>query len=286
MLSIFTIPKPFHGHNRIIQRNAIKSWLQLTPTCEIILFGDDDGVAETAHELGVKHIPAVEKNEFGTPLLSSAFSIAQKIAQYDLLMYANADVIFFQNLIEAIRRIDKPFFLLCGRRWDLDVTEEIDFEDSEWTGKLNERVKKQGKLHGLSGMDYFIFPRNLVNMPPFAVGRPGWDTWLIYDMRRQKIPVINATEAIRVVHQNHDYSHSKFGGKKRVGGPEWEENIRIAGGLTNMLTLRDADWILDENGELKRPALLGRIQSSLSLWYPWRLLLAAKRKLQMARGMG
>ncbi len=168
--------------------------------CEIILMGDDDGVAETAHELNIKHVPFIEKNEYGTPLLSSAFNTAQKIAKYNLLMYVNADVIFLQDLIEAIQRIDdKPAFLMCGRRWDLDVTEEIDFDDGEWTTKLREKVLKKVKLHGLSGMGYFIFPRNTIDMPAFAVGRPGWDTWLIYNMRFQRIPVIDATGAVTVV---------------------------------------------------------------------------------------
>ncbi len=76
---------------------------------------------------------------------------------------------------------------------------------------------------------------------------------------------------------------SKFGEKKRVGGPEWKRNIEIAGGLTNMLTLRDADWILTNDG-LKRPDLPMRLFSMLSLYYPWRALLAVKRKLQNIQG--
>ena len=129
MLTIFTIPKPFVGHNCIIQRNAIKSWLQLKNLCEIMLFGDDEGVPEAADELGVKHVPNIERNEFGTPLLSSAFRSAQKLAKNDILMYSNADVIFFPDMIKAVKQInDERSFLVCGRRWDLDVTEEIDFE--------------------------------------------------------------------------------------------------------------------------------------------------------------
>ena len=61
MLTIFGIPKSFEGHNKIIQRNAIQSWLKLCPKCEIILFGDDEGVLETSNELGVKHIQFIEK---------------------------------------------------------------------------------------------------------------------------------------------------------------------------------------------------------------------------------
>ena len=70
MITIFTIPKPFHEHNGVIQRNAIKSWIQLKPKCEIILFGDDDGVAEAAEKFNVTHIPFIEKNESYTVLIN------------------------------------------------------------------------------------------------------------------------------------------------------------------------------------------------------------------------
>ena len=283
MLTIFTIPKPFTGLIRIIQRNAIKNWVQLIPECEVILFGNDIGVEEVAQELGVRYFSSIEKNEYGTPLLSSAFGVAQEQARNDILMYANSDIIFSQDLVEAISKVDKSLFLVCGRRWDLDVKEEIDFGDGHAVGQLLDRLKKEGKLHGLSGLDYFVFPRGAVHMRSFPVGRPGWDSWLIYDMRRRGVPVIDATEAITAIHQNHDYSHSIFGEQKRVGGPELLRNIGIAGGMRNFLSLRDADWVLDKGG-LKRPYFPRRIWSLLSQYYPYRVVLSLKRNLQMRMG--
>jgi len=279
MITIIAIPKAFIDHNSIIQKNAIRSWQKLEPMPQIVLFGTDVGVEVAANEFGVRYVPSVERNEFGTPLLSSTFCRAQEIARNDVLVYANADIIILQDLIESVRRIDWPKFMICGRRWDLDVNEEIDFSADHWAEDLLRRVRAEGVAHSLSGIDYFVFRRNTVQMPPFAVGRPGWDGWLIGDMRRREVPVIDTTEAITVIHQNHDYSHSPFGESKRVGGPEWAENIRLAGGLTKLMTLRDANWVLTKNG-LRRPAFPGRIHSLLSLWYPWRLLLAAKRKVQ------
>lgn len=280
MLTLFTIPKPFRGNINIIQRNAIQSWLKLFPKCEIILFGDDEGVAEVAEEFGILHISEIEKNEFGTPLLSSAFNLAQKLAKNEILVYINTDIILMSDFISSIQRIKKPLFLMSGRRWDLDVEEEINFGNQDWEKELQERIKKEGKLHGFSGIDYFVFPRNLPhNLPSFAVGRPGWDNWLIYRIRSLKIPMIDATEVITAVHQNHDYSHSNYKEKKRVGGPEFQRNINLAGGFAKMMTLRDADGVLTSQG-LKRPPFPRRIFSSLSLFYPWRMILALKRKLQ------
>lgn len=280
MLTIFTIPKAFLGHINTIQRNAILSWLALRPKCEVILFGDDEGAAEAASEFGARHVSGIEKNEFGTPLLSSAFNLAQKSARNEILVYINADIILTSDLIPAVKIINKPLFLMSGRRWDLDVKEEINFDENNWEEKLKDQIAKSGKLHSPSGMDYCVFPRNLQhNFPPFAVGRPGWDNWLIYRVRSMKIPIIDATGMINIVHQNHDYSHSSLGEKRRVGGPEFQRNIELAGGFSRMLTLRDAEWILGFDG-LRRPKFFRQIFAKLSLFYSWRLILALKRKLQ------
>ncbi len=65
-LTIFTAPKSFEdAHIRMIQRNAIVSWLNLGSAVEIILIGDETGVSDTARELGVKHVPVVERNDSG-----------------------------------------------------------------------------------------------------------------------------------------------------------------------------------------------------------------------------
>jgi len=70
MLTLFSTAKPFHGHNGIIQRNALKSWTLLHPSVEIILFGDDEGAAEVCAEYGLRHEPHVERHESGVKRLN------------------------------------------------------------------------------------------------------------------------------------------------------------------------------------------------------------------------
>ena len=93
MLTIFGIPKPFEGHIDIIQRNAIKSWTLLHPDIEVILFGEEKGVKGVAEELGIRHEPHVNRNEYGTPLLDSVFDRAQEIARHPILCYVNCDLL-------------------------------------------------------------------------------------------------------------------------------------------------------------------------------------------------
>ena len=81
-MTLFTIPKAFKGHIDVIQRNAIQSWVRLHPEIEIILFGSDEGTAEVAREFGLRHVPDVERNEFGTYLVNSVFNKAQSFARH------------------------------------------------------------------------------------------------------------------------------------------------------------------------------------------------------------
>lgn len=93
MLTIFATPKPFRGHEGVIQRNAIGSWVPLHPECEVLLFGDEPGAAEIAQELGVRHVPGVRRSEFGTKRLDHIFARAQEMARHDILCHANCDII-------------------------------------------------------------------------------------------------------------------------------------------------------------------------------------------------
>lgn len=272
MLTIFTIPKSFQGKIRIIQRNAVRSWTALEPSCEIILFGNDEGISGAAEELGVRHISEIPLNAFGTPLISSAFETARVRARNDILAYVNADIILMQDFTEAIRKIELSPFLMIGRRWDLDLDRELNISNRYWQSELKDMVRIEGKLHGLSGIDYFVFPRNLKHdLPPFAVGRPGWDNWLIHHALTKEIPVIDATACLTAVHQNHE---SVYQARKK----EVEENIQI-GGLHSMSTLRDADWVLDAGG-LRRSPYHRRLFSRFSLSRPGSRLLFLKRKAQ------
>lgn len=241
MLTLFTIPKAFQGDTAIIQRNAIHSWIRLHPDCEIILCGDDDGVREAASKFRTRHIPYVTRNEFGTPLVDSVFENVEREARYPLLCYVNADIILMKDLISAVKSIRFHKFLMVGQRWDIDLVEPINFEKDGWEDCLWEHVDRNGSLQPPDGIDYFVFPRETIGiLPPFAVGRPGWDNWLIYRARALGISVIDATGVVTAIHQNHDYAHVKHGVNGTWEGPEARRNREIVGGWEYFFTIRDA----------------------------------------------
>jgi hypothetical protein len=213
-LTIFAIPKAFRGHIGVIQRNAIASWTRMAPRPEVILFGTDEGTAEVAAELGVQHFPVVQKNQWGTPLVSDLFAQAQARARSPWLCYVNADIILFDDFIAAVSRVAawSERFLMVGRRTDLDITEPLSFELTSWTEQLKESARAKGRLQIARNIDYFAFSRGLYPaMPPLAIGRFWWDNWLLWKARSLGAPVIDATSAVTAIHQNHDYSHTTYG---------------------------------------------------------------------------
>lgn len=254
MLSIFTIPKAFAGHAGVIQRNAIKSWLALRPECEVILLGDDPGTEACARELGVRHVPEVKCNEFGTPRLDDAFKRAAAAASFPLLCYVNADIILPHGFTQCVERLlGFPRFLMVGQRIDLDVDEDLDFADEQSWVFLEARVRDSGIMSPPFAMDYFVFLKgSLGDLPPFVVGRPGWDNWMILRGIQLRIPVVDATHCSPVIHQNHDYAHvpQSMG---RYEGPEADYNRRLLGPLENHFDLREASWGLTLSGPVRRP---------------------------------
>lgn len=255
-MTIFTAPKPFTDpHINIIQRNAIRSWRELGADVDVIVIGDEPGIAEAAKELGARHLPEVACSEDGTPLISSIFGLARENSEADILAYVNADIILLPDFVEMTKRVfeKRKEFLLVGQRWDLDVTEPIKFENG-WQEQLIANLGERGEFHKPDGSDYFIFPRDIfVDIPEFRVGRAGWDNWMIYHAVKAPWPAIDATRSIKVVHQKHDYAHLP-GGEPHYRHPETFSNIELAGGRSKMCILLDANVEL-VNGRLRYPRL-------------------------------
>jgi hypothetical protein len=251
LLTIFTAPKPMtNPHIATIQRNAIRSWLALGSEVEVLVIGEEEGLAETCAELEVQHLPDVARNASGTPLVSSIFDLARQHGQGDFLAYVNADIIFLPDVLTATRCTAEQVknFLIVGQRWDLDVRQPLDY-GPEWDTLLMQRTRTEGRLHPRGGSDYFIYPRQCFqHVPNFAIGRAGWDNWMFYEARRQGWALVDGSHDIQIIHQNHDYSHLPQG-QPHYRLPETAENVRLAGGKRAIFNLLDSDRQL-VNGKL------------------------------------
>jgi hypothetical protein len=263
-LTVFSAPKSFtNPHINTIQRNAIQSWQHLGSEVEVFLVGQEEGMAEAAAEYGVPLLAEVKRNESGTPLVSSIFDLARKASSSPYLAYVNGDILLLPDMVQATRQIaagmsgrkgsgadPRAAFLLIGQRWDLKVEQLLDYSDG-WEKRLQGMVQAQGQLHAPAGSDYFVFPRQAFSeMPDFAIGRAGWDNWMIFYALQQGWPVIDGTPSLMVIHQSHDYSHLP-GGRAHYDLAESQHNQQIGGGLKHMYMVLDADCQLVD-GQIKK----------------------------------
>ncbi len=250
MLTLFATPKSFEGHTGLIQSNAIASWMALRPAPEIILFGDDDGTAEICRELGLTHVPMLERTQFGAPLLPDLFAKAQRLAANDVLSYVNADIILLPDFIEALnlaRRVREKF-LMVARVWRVRIDDCWNFQEPDCESKLRAFVRERGRQSPPPGnSDFFAFPRGLWSkIPDFGIGRGAWDPWLVYEARRLGAAVVDASPFVMAVHQNHDQSTYPHGLKRWKR--EMNHNYGLIGENAASFCLYDATHVIDSRG--------------------------------------
>jgi hypothetical protein len=227
LCSLFSSPKAFVGHNKITQYNSLRNWRALG--FHIILFGNESGTSEAADIFNCIHFANVKKNMYGTPLLNDMFEKASTVTTTPLIAYINCDILLPLTFCDAAHAASEQWtdFLMIGRRWDIDIACELIF-DINWPERLDKLRRRHGVLHGPWGIDYFVFPQALsLIIPPFAVGRPWWDIWLVGTLAEHGLPILNASSGVPVLHQNHDYHHVPGGNGLSWSGPEAEENLRL-----------------------------------------------------------
>jgi hypothetical protein len=240
----------------MIQRNALKSWKLLNPDVEIILFGDEEGGAEVCEELGIRHEPYVERNEFGLKRIDYYFDRAQEIAQHEVVCYVNCDIILTQDFLGAVEHVKSSCakFLMVGRRWDTDIREPIDFSKSSWADEVWRVAVATSRQRDETWIDYFAFSRGLYyrKVPPFVIGRTAWDNWLVWCAASVGAAVVDASKVVRAMHQNHDYRYHPEGKQGVWNDDQAKRNFALAGGWRYLWFIGDAPWVLQPSGRLKR----------------------------------
>jgi len=293
MFTMFTTAKPFHGATAVQQKNALESWKRLHPSVEIIVFGDEEGAAETCAQLGLRHEPRVERHESGLKYLDYVFRRAQQIAKHDYVCYANCDIVLLPDFRRALEITIgwKTRFLLIARRWDMDLGVAIDFANEGWAAGLKQLAQRSGKKQITAFIDFFVFPKGFYgDIPPLVIGRSYWDHWLVWRALEGGLPVVDGSRFIVAVHQNHDYRYHQQG---KTGTNEDElamRNVELAGGRRHMRCVCDATHAITHGGRilptpLRAPlakicALRSR-QALLETTLPLRTKLGLRRKTSL-----
>ena len=288
-VALIAAPKPFRGHAGTIQRNAIASWRRLDPNVEILLGGDVEGLAEVARRERATLLGPIADGVDGPPRVDDLFAKAEAASRADLFAYVNSDIMLMPDWLAAVHRVAAlvPWhFLAIGRRIDLDVEEIIDFDDPGEVVTLVDRAWSEGSLAARVCKDYFVFRRGFCrHIPPFTLGRAYWDNWMVHDVNRRGLPVVDITACGTAIHQNHDYAHLAGGRLSAyLTSAGARANRRLAGG-SRMISGAAGAWRLTPSGEIVRvwmPTLLA-FAADLPRFLGLSLSVVASGATQLAR---
>ena len=244
VISFLSSPKSFDGQVGKIQKNAIRSWQNVHPDAEVLIYGDSIGAKAVCQELGVNHVADIHCSQSGVPYFNSIVEHAKIHARHDIQVYLNCDILMCDRMINAVTGINLSNYLIVGQRIDLADGVQLSMSPSLWKDELQHLVE-DGKavLHLPSGMDYFVFTRGMwQSLPPLVIGRGGYDAALVADCLRHKIPLIDATYAIPAFHQFHDYGHIAGAQQQVLRGKDAIDNYTIHNIKHSRPNSADAEW--------------------------------------------
>jgi len=252
MITILTTPKPAIGKMRMDFLNALHNWNRLRPKPEIFVFGGDRKLVESE---GARYIASHHTNELGLPYLDSVYQIAQNEAKHDVFMLVSDHLMFMPGLMEAVQRCTSRFpkFLAVGQRYDVDVVDVIDFTRQlyrvgsggirDWRLTFLDYIAA-GRLHGPSAKDYMIFSRDFpIDIPPFLLGRPWYDSWFVVASLKANIPVVDLSHTVVALHPNHDYAQIPGSPKGNHGNPGEAYNKSLAVSVVDRGKSSSSQWV-------------------------------------------
>ena len=205
VITFYTAPRNFEPPYDVWQDNAIRSWMALKPTPQVVLIGDRE-TAVQAKRLGVQF----SESDGDLPSVRHIIRAGEQRAGYPVLCFLNADNVllptFYANIAPVVWQHER--FVCIGRRTNLNVEGLIDSTSPEFATQ----IEQHGTQGGWTGMDYFIYRGISLadGMPDFKIGRDFYDNWLVRRMAWGAVPLIDVSEALTVIHENHPVKPKAF----------------------------------------------------------------------------
>jgi len=208
-LTLFTTCKPFTGLAAVHQKNALRSWAALG--IDVVVFGNEAGVADITREIGATHIPVVARNEEGLPLIGDIFGKVTELSSKPFLGYLNSDILLHPVFLEAFEAFSNwvtpaSQALLTARRYNIPLNDEIEFTKLNYETRLDALRRTSGSWDHPYAIDMFVYSRDLyTHFPAFSVGRPQWDNWMLHEALDKGAQIIDASQACALFHPIHGY---------------------------------------------------------------------------------
>ncbi|KAL7539051.1 hypothetical protein ACHAXR_009004 [Thalassiosira sp. AJA248-18] len=185
----------------------------------------------------VPPLSSLKLNKYGVPVLGSLFEVAMRSCPDALTFtYVNGDLLPDVDFLETLEAVSSVMaetnFLMVGRRTNVDWTHRATSIREE--GFDFDIHFSEGQLFTSEALDYFVCTQHAIDfngIPPFVVGRPAYDNWLVNHIYHDgTVALIDATKTASVIHQQDSYGEYSHGGGKVRSVADYNFNKRLARG--------------------------------------------------------
>lgn len=203
-LIFFTTCKDFTNEYEFIQPQSILSWNQLNCEKQIIIIGDDIGSSDFCKKHNFTFEPEIRKFDGYVPYLKDMFLIAEKYADDDdIIIWTNADMMYFDDMVNSIKHIDKnnESFCIVGRRYDWTKPRLLDKPIDNI-----DQILKESSLHAACGIDFVATKKGILTKSisdKLIIAGGGHDMKLLGYAKNLNIPTFDISNTCIAIHHNH-----------------------------------------------------------------------------------
>lgn len=223
------------SHREIVYNNTKDNWKSLGSDVLPVLFLESKytEVKRTFEDNGWVVLPVVDVMSEGFPVIKSFFSAISRHFRSKYVGYANADILFNDDLVQTLNLMEKyrPFvekqneIFISGSRYDVENITTKDFSSTE---KIKQIKLDHSKRHSPMGQDYFITDSYYTwdMLPPIVVGKQRIDNWILINAIEFNHTAIDSSDAITAIHQTVDlgsWTAEKW--NTNLSDPKYNEHV-------------------------------------------------------------
>lgn len=218
-VTLFSAPPAFTGSESDLNRQALLSWLHLSPRPHVVLLGNHSSLHQTAEEFpGLVTVePNIDYSFTGLPLFHSMVARANTV-DTNVTVLVQPTVMLLQDFMPGLRKLAGTFtdWALVSQRLEISDLPfrfvhkggGIVFLEHSVTGEsmidreLASFVRSSGKLELLEGVNVWAWtvaadgPLFAPPMPSFSYGAGYHDQWMARGFAKGSRIVVDATDAL------------------------------------------------------------------------------------------
>ena len=223
--------KPLLPEFIVEHTNSLRSWKKLRCNPKIVIIGDDAGVEEFCKNENVLHHPFVNKNKYGTPLVSSILEEGWKYADdKDIVIFLNGDIILDDKLCDTIEAFVKEYpnyyektFLLTAIRQNWKNFDSVNFNENDWFKNILSKTSPDSP----TAIDLFVHRKGTITgMPQSGIAKYAYDSWILLNAFEKFDIVVDITETCKIIHHFGKWYQNKMVCDRNLMTRELIENAR------------------------------------------------------------